>query len=263
MITTDSNSKLNALITRPEHKAQQLSVALKQQGIFCVNQPLFDYQALANVNTCKTLLTKVDIIIFVSVAAVEFATKSYPVNNWQYGQILAVGKATQKALQSLGINSVITPSQENSEGLLTLPLLANCTKGKIITIVRGNGGRELLASTLMAKGAKVTYLESYQRVWRTLAKDVSKQWYQQKINCIVVTSNALLEELYQLTISYSASIQSQPLINYWQKQCVWLVVSKRIEQHAQQLALTNVIVSEGASEESICRALNMLNVNEN
>lgn len=249
---------LNVLLTRPEKKSQQLTLLLNQQGITCVNQPLFDYQALADINTSKALLSAKNILIFVSVAAVDYAHASYPTHDWQYDEIIAVGSATQKALQKLGVSNVITPHQENSEGLLALPELINHIAGKTITIIRGNGGREHLAKTLTKRGSEVSYLESYQRVWRILAKDISNQWYLQKINCIVVTSNAILEKLVQLTIGQQNQNESLPLTNYWAEQCLWVVVSQRIADRAKQLGLLRVTICTGASEQVLCKLLSSL-----
>jgi uroporphyrinogen-III synthase len=258
MLKPTSQTKRRVLITRPEKKAQQLALSLNQQGIACANQPLFDYQALASNNSSKALLTNVDILIFVSVAAVEFAHASYAANHWQFGKIFAVGSATQKALHMLGVNNVITPSQENSEGLLALPSLTQHIDGKTITIIRGNGGREHLANTLNNRGGKVAYLESYQRVWRVLAKDISKQWYQQKINCIVVTSNAILEKLVQLITEQDQQSETQLIADYWRAQCLWVATSERIANKAKQLGLLQVTISAGASEQALCATLQSL-----
>jgi len=257
MLTTNNVNKLNILITRPEKKAQQLALSLQQQGMLCVNQPLFDYQPLDNSQKCEALLTQVDLVIFVSVAAVEFAHANYPANNWQYRHILAVGKATQNALKQLGILDVISPEQENSEGLLKLSLLETSLCDQKITIVRGNGGREHLAETLANRGAEVNYLESYQRVWRIFPKDISKQWYEQQINCIVVTSNAILEKLVQL-MRITAPSDINDITSYWLKQCVWLVVSKRIANTAVSLGITQVVTCAGASDKQIIAALKSL-----
>jgi len=254
MLTTNNGNKLNVLITRPTKKAQALSALLKEQKIACASQPLFDYQSLADRQTSESLLVKSDIIIFVSVAAVEFAHATFAAKHWHYQHIVAVGQATKTALQQLGFNNVFCPHQENSEGLLTLPILNQSITNKSITIVRGDGGREHLASHLKAHGAHVDYLESYQRVWRTFAKGIVEQWFKQQINCIVVTSNAILEKLVELT----EDKLNQPLTNYWHTQCVWLVASQRISDKAKQLGLKQVIISDGASEQAIAKTLQQL-----
>lgn len=254
MLTTNNNCSLNVLAARPTKKAQALTLLLNQHGIACVSQPLFDYQPLADFKQSQELLTTADIIIFVSVAAVEFAQANFAASQWQYQHIIAVGKATKAALQALALENIHCPSQENSEGVLALSILNDKLSNKNITIVRGNGGREHLAIELTKRGATINYLESYQRIWRTFPKDIGKQWYQQQINCIVVTSNALLEKLVQLTQVTNIAAEND-IIRHWRNNCIWLVASKRIADHAQKLGLTNVIQSDGANEQAISATL--------
>lgn len=257
MPTTNSDNPLNVLVARPEKKSQALTLLLKKQGIACVGQPLFDYQPLADYKQSKTLLTTADIIIFVSVAAVEFAHANVAATHWQYQHIIAVGKATKAALQALGLENIHCPSQENSEGILALGLLHENLSNKPITIVRGNGGREHLAIELAKRDATIHYLESYQRVWRTFPKDISKQWYQQKINCIVVTSNALLEVLVQLTQVSNKAVEDE-ITKHWQNHCIWLVVSKRIADQAKRFGLANIMQTDGANDQVISTSLQAL-----
>lgn len=252
------NNTLKVLVTRPAKKAQVLASSLEAIGIACVNQPLFDYQALADKDTTKRLLTHGHIIIFVSASAVEFAHKCFSAHNWQYNTVFAVGNATKLALQQLGVNPIICPEQENSEGLLALPALNKSFNNTPITIVRGDSGREHLATQLRAQGADVNYLESYQCVWRTFTKDIAKQWLEQQINCIVVTSNAILEKLVLLTLNQQKKDHSHQLIEYWQNQGLWLVASHRIAESAKQLGLTHIIVSDGANEKAIVTVLKKL-----
>jgi len=254
MLTSNKVYPLNVLVTRPTKKAQALTLLLNKQGISCVSQSLFDYQPLADYKQSEKLLKTADILIFVSVAAVKFAHAKVAATQWRYQHIIAVGKATKAALHALTLEDVLCPAQENSEGMLALTLLNESLSNKTITIVRGNGGRELLALELIKRGATVHYLESYQRVWRIFPKDIDKQWYQQKINCIVVTSNALLDKLAQLTQVTNVTIENETT-KHWRNHCVWLVVSKRIADRAQQLDLTNVIQSDGANEQAISTTL--------
>ena len=248
---------LNVLITRPQQKGLSLSAKLDQFDIKNQCQPLFDYQELATQYQTKKSLLNTDIVIFVSVAAVEFAHSCLPITQWHYQHIIAVGKATKKALEHKNITNVLTPTSENSEGLLLLPLLNKNLSQYHITIVRGQGGREFLACELRKRKAKVSYLESYQRIWRTLPKEVVKNWQAQQINCIVVTSNELLQRLADIMLLLNNdNIKSQE--NYWQKQCVWCVASNRIATLATSLNIKNIQVSEGASDEAIILALQQI-----
>jgi uroporphyrinogen-III synthase len=258
----NENTMLNVLITRPTHKAQTLAKLLTQVNIACVRQPLFDYQSLADNQISQRLLTNNNIIIFVSASAVEFANRKFSVNHWQYQEIIAVGKATKEALAYLGINNIIYPEQENSEGLLALPELDKCFSNDAITIIRGASGREYLAEQLTHRGATVTYLESYQCIWRSFTNNVAQQWFEQQINCILVTSNAILEKLIQLTLTAQESGNNQHLKEYWRNQCIWVVASQRIANTAEKFGLTRVIISNGASESEIINTLQQLK-NEN
>jgi len=244
---------LKVLITRPEAKAQQLASLLNEQGIANTCQALFDYQPYANTHDISVAFKRAEILIFVSAAAVEFAHASYPLNKDSQHTFFAVGNATKQALHAIGITKVLLPppQQEHSEGLLKLTELSNVC-GKQVVIIRGNGGREHIANTLIKRGVQVSYIESYRRVWRTLAKNIAEQWQAQQINCIVVTSNDILTALLKhLTTADNPE-------NYWQTQCLWLVVSERIEKNAKASGLTRVINTQSASSQILCDTLQAL-----
>ena len=140
--------------------------------------------------------------------------------------------------------------QEHSEGLLSLTELLD-VQDKNVVIFRGNGGREHIATTLEHRGAKVSYIESYQRVWRTLSKDIAEQWQAKQINCIVVTSNDILLAL----VKYFESTANG---NYWKTQCLWLVVSTRIEENAKALGLTHIVNTYSANSQRLSNTLQEL-----
>ena len=77
------------------------------------------------------------------------------------------------------------PEHHDSEGLIALAALQNVAR-KNVLIIRGDGGRELIAEKLSDRGASVHYFESYRRVWRNLPIELIKTWQQQQINCILV-----------------------------------------------------------------------------
>lgn len=248
---------LSVLITRPEEQGRVLAKALNQQGYQTHCQPLFGYQEKATLEQYhQTSANKPDIFIFVSVAAVQFANKVYPLAQWiktkdKETTVIAVGQATANMLNTVGISNVLTPQKQTSEGVLALAELSQCNHQNIV-IVRGNSGRELMFDTLIHRGAKVSYLESYQRHWHQLSTDISQHWQQLEINCIVITSNDLLQSVVQLI-----QLQAQAsLISYWQQTCIWVVASKRIEENARALGLVNIVCAEGASDQAIISAIN-------
>jgi len=250
-----SNDNLHVLITRPEKQGQALKNKLASIKIRSLCQPLFDYQLNDHANICQQPLlseghNKTAIVIFVSVAAVEFADQQKPIKLWSVKTIIAIGHATQKALLALDIKAVC-PKDHDSEGVLALPeLCREQIKNQPVIIVRGDGGRELIAQTLKQRQAKVVYIESYQRIWRQLSLNVGQKWQAEKINAIVVTSNAALKKLVELLVVNEAS--------YWTKNCLWIVASQRIADCAQHYGLSNVINAYGASDDVILSTLKQL-----
>lgn len=241
-----TSNKLKVLITRPESAGRVLAKSLADLDISSICQPMFDYQANASAEHVKQLLLLIQrpIVIFISAAAVEFAEKALPINAWFADTIISVGQATQKTLSAFNVES-ICPQQYNSEGILSLPELKD-VKNKNVIIVRGNGGRELIAQTLKSRGANVHYIESYRRVSRVFSDNPLQQWREQLINCIVITSNDLLESIVQLLDDSD---------QYWLNTCLWVVASERIADHAKKLGLHHVVNANGANDEAITAVL--------
>ncbi|TWX58443.1 uroporphyrinogen-III synthase [Colwellia hornerae] len=242
------SSNTQVLITRPEKAGRALAQQLKSIGIDSHCQPFFDYQALASKTTTEKLVKQYPqaTVIFVSVAAVEFAHRAVHFSQWQQKRVIAIGSATLAALKSRGLNAV-SPELHTSEGLLTLNILdEEMISGETIIIVRGDGGREHIAEQLSLRSAKVCYLESYKKVWQPITQKHVQQWRNQRINCIVITSNALLESIVHL-IKNSES--------YWQTNCLWVVASKRIAAQAKQLGLLNIINANGANDQAMLSAI--------
>lgn len=242
---------LNILITRPEVQGRQLAQVLENEGYYCICQPFFSYQANADSESIQAQLatTVKPIVIFVSAAAVEFAAKQHMIASWNASHIIAVGQATSRALHACDIKQVICPEQHDSEGILTLAALQDVT-GKDIVIVRGDGGRELIADTLKKRGAKVQYIESYQKHWLDLSPKQVEKWQNNQVNCVIITSNALLERFLTL-LNRDKNI----VISYWMNSCLWIVVSDRLVANARQLGLKNVICANGASDAALLAAI--------
>ena len=241
-----SNNKLKVLITRPETSGRALAQQLKKHKINSLCEPLFDYQVLASPYSTQQLVENYPqaIVIFVSVAAVEYAHQSYALSYWQNKRVIAVGEKTQQALAKQKIVAQ-TPPLQCSEGLLELPLLKEVNNQDII-IVRGDGGRAHLAEQLAIRGATIHYLESYKKIWRSFTTEMAQQWQKDEINCIVVTSNAILERVLAL-INNSTS--------YWKNTCLWIVASNRIKNHAIELGLSHVVNANGANDDAIITAI--------
>ncbi|HRN62458.1 MAG TPA: uroporphyrinogen-III synthase [Luteimonas sp.] len=106
---------------------------------------------------------RADMVLFTSPAAVNAAAALQPLRPRRGQRWLAVGAGTAAALRRAGVAEVIAPSRMDSEGLLSLPALQQ-VRGTRIALVTAPGGRNLIAPTLAARGARVQRTEVYARV---------------------------------------------------------------------------------------------------
>jgi len=244
-------NNLHLVITRPKQQGLQLQQALQSVGISSTCQPLISYQLNINQQQFNQQLNlhQPSLVIFVSVAAVEYAQQAYPLTTWLDKKIsvIAVGDATQQALAELGIKS-ICPQKHDSEGILTLDIVSKVQLNKHpnVIIVRGDGGRELLAQELSTRGAKVEYIESYRKVWLDFPAEQQHIWVNERISGFIITSNALLKRVVEIV-----NISD----NHWKNNCLWVVASARIMASAKRLGLKNVINTHGANDKAIIDTL--------
>lgn len=102
-------------------------------------------------------------VLFTSPAAVRAARALQPLRARRGQRWFAVGAGTAAALRRAGIAEVEAPSRMDSEGLLSLPGLAD-VRGQSIGFVTAPGGRGVLAPALRARGAHVIRADVYERV---------------------------------------------------------------------------------------------------
>ncbi len=149
------------LVTRPERQADGLVKAIESEGGVAIRFPVIEARpvAPAEIIAMTETLQIPDIAILVSANAVRFGLR-YAGD----AAIAVVGPATARSVKQSGRQvDILSPGGFNSEQLLATPELQDVA-GKVVRIIRGNGGRELLASTLRERGAIVEYLEVYRRV---------------------------------------------------------------------------------------------------
>ncbi|GAB5381435.1 MAG: hypothetical protein Alis3KO_34460 [Aliiglaciecola sp.] len=155
----------------------------------------------------------------------------------------AVGKSTANALVATQNNSptVITPSEETSEGLLSLEQLQK-VNGKQVSLIKGKHGRTLIENTLRARGARVNLYEVYAR--KRLTPELSTSpWRPEEIQLIVATSTEAMQIAWD---TYKHS---------WLISTPWLVVSRRLMDFAAKLGIENVLCSNGATDQQLSDAI--------
>ena len=159
--------KRPVVLTRPAGENEALAARLEADGFGVVFRPLIKLSELEVTSQARETvmnLDRYDRVIFVSKAAVKTGMTLFD-RYWPAWPAavtwLSVGVGTAELLKDWDIDARY-PIQAGSEGLLALSALTDVGNLNVL-IVRGRGGRELLAETLRARGAVVDYLETYGR----------------------------------------------------------------------------------------------------
>lgn len=151
---------LGVLVTRPEHQADELVAAIEAHGGTAIRFPALTItpRPTADIDADLARMESPDIAIFVSPNAVRFGL-TYSGD----AAIAAIGPSTAAAIEAAGSRvDIVSAAGYDSEHLLAEPELKEAA-GKVVRIIRGQQGRELLAETLASRGATVDFLAVYER----------------------------------------------------------------------------------------------------
>jgi uroporphyrinogen-III synthase len=239
---------MTPLILRPQPAADELAALLRQQGHQPVVCPLLNYLPGSELSQLKHKLAQVDIVIAVSMAAVQYASaqlanqqQSWP----SHCTYLAVGVATAAQWQQQGV-PVISPENACSEGLLALPALQSVS-GKNILILRGDGGRELLSDVLSQQGATVCYLECYRRHYLyTDGAALLREWQAAGVDSVIISSSQLFRQLITLLPNTASD---------WLTQQHWFVPSQRAADEIHEAGFATVTIMSGVQHDAVVAAL--------
>ncbi|HWR77652.1 MAG TPA: uroporphyrinogen-III synthase, partial [Thiobacillus sp.] len=199
--------------------------------------PALDIEAVPAAQLGESLrrLARADIVIFISPNAAHFGVAAIGALPAAI-RIFAVGPGTARVLAEHGVDGVVTPEGQDSEALLALPSLQDVA-GQRVTIVRGVGGRDLLADTLAARGAHVHYLECYRRVRpQADAAPLLARWRTGGIDAVTVSSAETLHNLAALLGETGRLLLSRtPLF----------APHAKIAEAARRLGIAHVIATPG------------------
>ena len=249
MGSCDALVGLTLLLVRAGNEDDTFASAARQQG-----GKVFHHPVMQIVETSETLasssLQDADALIFVSRNAVHITVnllaarqQSLPENMACY----AVGSSTAAALASAGIMAVTPCGEMTSEGLLALPQLQSVA-GQRILIIAGEGGRDLLETELLKRGADVEKLPIYRReVSSAQAGSICQLLRDGEPGAVVVHSRELLEALVSIIPDSDVAkyLCDKPL----------LVPSERVARSARKLGFTSVICARSALPEDMVSAL--------
>ncbi len=174
-----NSSPFRVLVTRTEPGASRQARALLEKGLRPVKLPLIKIEPVAF--TLEEDLPEV--VVALSAHAVQHGAEA--IRTWEDVPLwIAVGKATARALEVLGVHA-IQPERESSEGLLDMPELGRCAK-KRIAILCGESPRPLLRENLQERGAEVSEYHVYRRL---PVKDISDYHeHLSELSAVIVSS---------------------------------------------------------------------------
>jgi uroporphyrinogen-III synthase len=241
------------LLTRPEEESAALASELAAAGYFATSLPLLAIEPLALNPGQQRLLAQLRdyaALIVVSKPAARLLLQrlheqamALPDQPW-----FSVGAATGCLLRAAGASVQWPVAGEDSEALLALPALQQALRlpAARVLIVRGEGGRELLAESLRACGVEVDYLQLYQRVLPeypqgTLAGRIAAE----RLNALVVSSGQGFEHLHRLAGAAWPALSGLPLF----------VPSQRVAEQARAAGAQQVLDCRGANAAALLTAL--------
>jgi uroporphyrinogen-III synthase len=239
------------LLTRPAEDCAALAETLAAQGIFSSCLPLLEIAPLPvseKIRRAITQLPSCSAVIVVSKPAARIALDLLDGASALTMPWFSVGAATAQILLDHGLDANFPADGDDSEALLQLPRLREAISqpGAQVLILRGEGGRELLAERLRERGASVEYLELYRRDLPAYAPDeLPRRIAAERLNGLVVSSGQGFEHLRQMAGDAWPTIAPLPLF----------VPSPRVAELARAAGAQTVVDCRGASAAALLTAL--------
>ncbi|MFK7865668.1 MAG: uroporphyrinogen-III synthase [Pseudohongiellaceae bacterium] len=243
------------LVTRPIGQQAELIAKLEALGAAVVSKPMLRIEGLTDAGSINSLKSKIqnlaeyDVAIFISTNAARFGG-AWIDQYWpQFPQkltVIAIGSSTARSLHEKILCPVVQPTKgSTSEDVLALPELSNIA-GKRVVIFRGIGGRELLATELKTRGAKVDYLEVYSRHSLEVdSNDFYAELREEGVNILSANSSETATLLKNGLGKHFSGVSEMPL----------LVPSARVAQQARKMGFSKAVNCEGADPDAFVAAL--------
>lgn len=241
------------LLTRPAQESAVLAEVLNGEGVFTSSLPLLETEPLeltpAQRSVIYTLLDYSAVIVVSKPAArlaVELIDEVWPQPPMQ--PWFSVGEATGRILADYGLDASWPVEGDDSEALLGLAALkaVAAQPDSRVLIMRGEGGRELLAERLREQGVEVEYLPLYRRFMPSYPPSTLPGLVEvERLNGLVVSSGQGFEHLLELAGNSWPRLAELPLF----------VPSARVAELARAAGASTVIDCHGASAVALLAAL--------
>lgn len=239
---------LRILVTRPAPQGQALVHLLQQHGAQPTWLPLLQIEALSEQDSAyqaaKQALLNLDyyqVVICTSRPAARLAIALID-QYWPQLPIgirwLAVGAGTAAELAEYGIEAETGADGEDSEALLRHPALQQLQHGKVL-LLKGEGGRTLLAEQLQTAGVEVCQAILYRRQPCPAPAHFAQLLADTQV--VLLSSGEALHHFHQLC----GGPRPLPLV----------VPSQRVAELAQHQGWPTILISAGAQDHAMLDCL--------
>ncbi|MEO9385163.1 uroporphyrinogen-III synthase [Chromobacterium phragmitis] len=184
------------LAARPLAQCAGLLDRLRAEGWQAGRLPLMEIEPLPDaLAALPAQASPADTLFWVSPSAIDVGWPALADMDFSGKRLACVGAASARRLADLSGLAVLHPQAgSDSEALLALPELADVS-GQDWLIVRGQGGRALLADALAECGARVGIAEIYRRV------DGAPDWAAFDAappDAVIITAGEMVEQMFRL-----------------------------------------------------------------
>ena len=242
------------LLTRPAEECAAAAPLLAEQGVYSVSLPLIAIEPLPETPEQRQLILNLDCyhaVIAISKPAATLGIEGID-RYWPQPPIgpcwFGIGPSTGRILAEYGLEAYWPEQEAHTEALLADPMLIKALAQITprVLLIKGEGGRTLLADTLRARGVQVDTLTLYRRVLPTYSPNILLQTIQdERLNGLVVSSGQGLLSLREL------AAEGWPHLN----PLTLFVPSSRVADMARQMGLGNVVDCRGAGTPALLTAL--------
>ncbi len=231
-------------VTRPLAQSGPLAEMIASHGGEPFVFPLLEIAAADDLRPLQAAIERLEtysLAVFISPNAVDFSVPLLLASRpWPNDLLaLALGPGTAARLSAYGIANTLLPEERyDSESLLELPVLRPAyVEGRRVIILRGNGGRELLAQTLLERGAFVERVTCYRRSAPTDIAPLARRLRCGELDALTISSSEALRHLFEmLEVEGRSDLRTTPLF----------VPHPRIGELASALGMQRIVVSEPA-----------------
>ena len=237
------------VITRPERQAASLAGNIEKVGGWPFLFPLIEITPLDNETTIKQLasLKHYDIVIFISVNAVEESINLIGTHALKNKILVSTGKKTARTLIKNGLHVDFCPETHfNSEALLAIDAFKNASMDKRIAIIRGSSGRDYLKNNLIKLGAEVDYIDVYKRHCpQKNLSELKALWETKGCDAVLLTSASSTASFFGLANKNDT----------WINNITLLIGSSRMQHEIPKEFKGKILIAEDPSDETLFKTL--------